>query len=34
MDPKPKKCKPYEEREVIPVFGDEPGSKAASVFNS
>ena len=34
MDPKPLKCQPYEEREVLPIFGDVTGSKAASVFNS
>lgn len=33
-DPPTKKCAPFEEREVVPVFGEEPGSKAASVFNS
>ena len=32
--PPSKKCAPFEEREVIPVFGEEPGPKAASVFNS
>ena len=34
MDPPSKKCAPFEEREVIPVFGQETGPKAAAVFNS
>ena len=34
MDPKPLKCAPLEERQTVPVFGDEPGRKAAAVFNS
>ena len=34
MDAKPKKCAPFEEREVLHIFGEDSGPKAAAVFNS
>ena len=34
VDPPSKKCAPFEEREVVPVFGEEPGSKAGPLVPS